>query len=118
MRAYCEPDEWLEFRGHPCGTVACIAGWALILDRAKGSTHKEIQAARDHFISLTPAGLSRSDVLFKRAMKLLGLNTGQAKRLFVFRNWPSTLRIKPEDEDNVSQAIRRIKHFIETNGAE
>lgn len=91
----------------PCGTMACIGGWATAL------SGKE----RDSYLGW--------DV----AMRLLGLTREQADRLFDtvekgtdLNKWPKkfvTAYLKAKTpRDRARVAVRRIDHFIKTKGAE
>ena len=63
----------------PCGTQACLAGWAYILSRPRQKTAMEIakrladRRYSDAFNSL----------IFKKAQKALGLTTDEARALFL-----------------------------------
>lgn len=105
---------------HPCFTEACMAGWAVFLDRG---TLKRL----------------KRESLPERARKALGLTVPQASRLFLpfsssyFYKWPkadagwpiefqSKLVRYPfgraERVANAELAAERIDHFIATKGAE
>lgn len=71
---------------YPCGTVACIAGWACLLDDP-----------------LTPAS-----VVLSKAQELLGLTTEQANELFTPETVESWSAITPQ------QAADTIDRLIAT----
>lgn len=84
-----------------CGTAACIAGWTCLL-----------------------SGIKPEDVSVFEASKLLGLNSGQASRLFYGPRGGEADK-KFSDIWNGSGtakearlAAARIDHFIKTQGAE
>lgn len=99
-----EVSRWL---GNPerfvrCNTTACIAGWAVILSPSQeGIEHLAIETA---------------------ALKYLGLNHDQGRRLFFPAVWPLDFAIKYHDAETAEAAAQavavRIDHFIQTNGAE
>lgn len=80
----------------PCGTVGCIAGWAMRV-----------------------SGKRTTDALL-RSPELLGIDYDQAQRLFFVENWPERFRIgysaatTPKARARVT--VTRIKHFIKTKG--
>lgn len=78
----------------PCGTTACIGGWALILSQYQGKGPVDRDAA-----------------------KALHLTKKQAVRLFYVSFWPpefkdAYLRAKPKKRAAIAAA--RIDHFIKT----
>lgn len=88
----------------PCGTIACIAGWAVLLSEGQTSgAGSDVQA---------------------EAEALLGLSVEQRERLFYTSNWPKKFNEAYRDAEDVRlpaaalAAARRIDHFIKTNGAE
>lgn len=96
----------------PCGTVACIAGWATLEDeRARGRKR------------LTPAFLNR--VGRYTGARALGLTFEQSQRLFYTEEWPDEFAEAYNDAmagDDFAMAAdiaaTRIDHFIKTKGAE
>src|SRR5437899_999101 len=83
----------------PCGTRACIAGWAVIL----GNRMKP-----EEIFTLD------TNTIRAKAEKLLRINADQSRRLFI--NWPSPW---PSIHDsNAQTAVKRIEHFIKTKGKE
>lgn len=93
----------------PCGTVACIAGWALILT-------KEARYANTNF----PVDESGDEVCADAAENLLGISDGQ--KLFYVNDWPNPFRdlyvAAKTPRGRASAAAARIEHFIKTKGAE
>jgi hypothetical protein len=92
----------------PCGTTACIAGWALILS----GKH-----------------LRREVNYLAQGQKILGLTRDEAGNLFVVENWPENFRRKYNTDSesllasmvpakdirkNARVAVARIEHFIKT----
>jgi hypothetical protein len=78
-----------------CGTAFCIGGWA-------------------H--ALTETELNPGMYL---AQEPLGLTDDEAYRLIWMHQWPQQFR-GPDDgsEEAAARAIRRIEHFIQTEGRE
>lgn len=82
-----------------CGTACCIAGYALKLQY--------------------PNGLSGMDMSFvKLAARALLISNNQAFNLFFTENWPENFREIYRDGDRHVAAIKRIEHFIATDGRE
>jgi len=75
-----------------CGATACIAGWAIVL-----------------------SGVTKypEELCFRKATVLLQLSDEQGQRLFFDCYWPT--EFLPSTSEN---AVKRIEHFIETNGEE
>jgi len=84
-----------DLTGHSCGTVGCIAGWAIAVD-------KNFKKCRD----IDPD----SDLWKPRAGKLLGLNAKLADRLFMARAY----RDLDLDLITPSQAVTVLRHLAET----
>lgn len=99
----------------PCGTVGCVAGWAMFLT-----------GAMDKYGYLIPSECHRDN--YDIAMEKLGLNKQQTGKLFDFSkwnigyHWPANFENAynnaetPEERARVT--VARIDHFIATNGAE
>lgn len=95
----------------PCGTVGCIAGWALVLT-----------GAHDPVLSDFPLDT------YTLAEEVLALEDGQAERLFLLREhtfgprWPVKYECQyhraKSPQGRARAAVRRIDHFIKTGGAE
>lgn len=106
MAAWFAPE-----KKSPCGTTACIAGWAISLDRK--------------WKRLKP-GLSQMRHFYFRPEKLageaIGIDFDQTERLFFRCNWPPGMSHAYVHETTARGrariAARRIDHFIKTNGAE
>lgn len=87
---------------HPCGTEACIAGWACILSKKVPRSYLHVQEV---------------------ATKLLGISPYGAQCLFVPTFWPNkfgtvSASFNPGTKAYARNAVRRIEHFIKTKGAE
>ena len=86
----------------PCGTVACIAGWAIHLSGVDPA--------------LTPGAYSEI------ANGLLGLDEDQGRRLYYTGSWPESFdeayHAAETAQERAQIAARRIDHFIKTKGAE
>lgn len=95
-RRYVGDDGRLE-RFAPCGTAACIAGWACVLENDADT--------RFHNLSSS-----------KRGRELLGLNAGQATELFFVSDWPRHYRQAFLKSRGMAEraliASRRINAFI------
>lgn len=102
----------------PCGTVACIAGWAVIDDFVKVNGR---MPDRDEIEEIY-------ETADRKAAELLSLRQDQADRLFDtptgggFDEWPEDLAeayvnaTSPKERARV--AAKRIERFIKTKGAE
>lgn len=89
-------------RRSPCGTAACIGGWAVILS---GKYSQEMN----------------SDDIRKKAQRLLGFRGMKAARLFGPDFWPDQFHagISGNGKKRTAEvAAKRIEHFIKTDGAE
>jgi hypothetical protein len=121
-----------------CNTQGCIAGWTILLNRPK--------IWRDLLADIGPDGgdASSSDLYSKvgstddiqtLAASLLGITSEQAQQLFFFKRWgvacgpnyePMGWPKKFESQyvnaktprGRANATVRRIEHFISTNGAE
>ena len=85
-----------------CGTSYCIAGKALQL--------KGYELGEGDFYSPKGKRVRIEDT----AASLLGLTLDEASRLFYQSNWPPEFR----GDRTPQEAVRRIEHFIETEGQE
>lgn len=81
----------------PCGTEACIAGWACLLSKSGNSSDFQ-----------------------NTAIRLLGLSSEQSLRLFSFASWPPQFQTTAKEGTltYARNAVRRIECFIKTRGAE
>jgi hypothetical protein len=94
-----EPETYHSFRSYPdCGTVGCIAGGAVTLSQKKRVKYGSVE---------------------KKARRLLGLDSEQAKRLFYDRLYdsPGMVTAKPQTKLHARQTAKLIDRFIETEGA-
>ncbi len=96
--------------GPPCGTVGCIAGWAVLLS-TKGRNNKERYENAD---PSDWAGEGR---------RLLKLDAGEAHKLFFVGCWPYELHEAYDDAYGDPKArakitCERIDRFIESKGRE
>lgn len=119
-------SEWIE--GHYvengagfCGTAACIAGFACLLDANKTETEKK-QSFKARVLNLL--GLKQPCEIGTplRARKLLGIDYEQGERLFFVHNWPAQYRTAYAKATTkaceAKAACERIDHFIKTEGRE
>lgn len=94
----CEADGFNpDFSGAGCGTVACIAGWAIALESGAEDGDQALNTYMD-----TGAGIAS-------AADWLGLPFSKSDRLFFARGADASLRdIKPE------QAVAVLRHLAAT----
>lgn len=98
MHKYVNGD--LEPDSPKCGTVACIAGWTVAVEKGV--------ACYVDYVEIP-------DV----AQSLLGLDTDQSNTLFCGGDLDFPELWKPTSKQNLVAAIHaRIDHFIESNGTE
>jgi hypothetical protein len=100
-------DDWVrKSKAAPCGTVACIAGWAGLLN------NPQIEKTYD----------VTSIDFFQPRHNGLQLTEDESDRLFYEGEWPEPFCSEYYDAESSSEraavAVRRIDHFIETNGRE
>lgn len=97
----------------PCGTTACIAGWAIA-----------INCGYENLKALHEARMSYSwGLTSQKGMAELDLTYGQRDPLFHASNWPEEFRLAYNEqgansEDRADIAFWRIQHFIATEGKE
>lgn len=136
MERWFEPEDG----AGPCGTTACIAGWALTLKNKAVTRGKPLIAARmlsrrfgsphrlfpDSPLGLTDTAKDKVPILGRR---VLGLSRGQSTRLFYSDDWPEQFRmgfnlnyrgreVHPGTKAYARVVHDRIMHFIKTKGAE
>jgi hypothetical protein len=85
-----------------CGTVGCIAGWAVTLSTKEKLNYKRIE---------------------DRARQLLGITQTQGNKLFFDGNWPPQLadrlcQARPQTKAHARITAERIDLFVKTKGAE
>lgn len=111
----------------PCGTNACIAGWAVVL------SDPEVEI-KDGFYQLANDYFDGSDLMHFEdiAAAKLELTTAQAERLFYFKEWiegretgngwPEGFAMDYDEaqtaEERARTTVQRIEHFISTDGNE
>jgi len=114
------------FPGFPpvCRTQACLAGeTVLALNKAKIHPKGGILLLSDPLKDSPSIGSQIEQV----AMDELELTTAQKQRLFFFKNWTAHKRGWPDNFQHMYEnaqtpqgrlyaAIRRVEHFIKTNG--
>ncbi len=109
---------WTNLDAHapPCGTTACIAGFATILSW-RGKDYP--RAFRKKVESLE-ADESRIPDYEEHATKVLGLTRLQAMKLFYASDWPHEFEhaiLHAETaKEQAKVAIDRIELFIKTKG--
>jgi hypothetical protein len=122
MEVPLSTNPWDVERMPTCGTVGCIAGWALVLDKG-GRTRKEPKAVADTIIKKAADPYLRWSQLRPKALKVLRLSPEQGQRLFQVENWPHELWEKhddagPQTKKAAQVTAARIDRFIETRGEE
>ena len=99
----------------PCGTHACIAGWACILDAMdkRGITIEEINwdTIRNNYMNV-----------HGKARKILAISWEEQNKLFYLKDWPPEFAKRYDDSETAQEraeaTAQRIEHFIATNGKE
>ena len=98
-----------------CGTVGCIAGWAVLLKNHRrgepmGYVCQRLSKALGQGNSSFPV----------EAQELLGLSAKQATKLFYLDEWPAPFREAYATGNNAKRRVQvtvdRIKHFVKTQG--
>jgi len=94
----------------PCGTVACLAGSALMM---AGKIKPKFSKVEDGEIAVFDFGWDTPDV----AAHYLGIDEDGQELLFHLEGWPDKLQDGFEDltpKRQVERACKRIDHYIET----
>jgi hypothetical protein len=88
----------------PCGTVACVAGWAVLLSRFNGKPEEYAAFIRERN-TLSPDGLTSSI-----GQEELGLSPSQMETLFYVGRWPERFRVAHEQAEEAAdyQAMAQI----------
>lgn len=97
-----------------CGTVGCIAGTALLIEKGVETYVKEL------------SGMVRVVTwisIESEAQEVLSINHSEGQRLFFTDNWPDKFKKQlnknqPGTEAYAEVISKRIDHFIETDGQE
>lgn len=95
-------ESWVQVSSEaPCGTAACIAGWACLLTLPKTEYAKYMESLPDpnnndfdHYWMRSRKAeriAGRGKKPMNRAMDLLGLKRDAAMELFLDENWPERL---------------------------
>lgn len=109
--------KWLDVvrsgKGNPsCGTVACIAGWAMVLSSPRRKSFKK--TANTVIDEQSFLGMEID------AQEKLGITDSQAQRLFYTDNWPmkfwQAYEVASGPVEQAQAAADRIDHFIKTKG--
>lgn len=115
MESFVEPMEF--DKDHPCGTAACIAGWACILEKDKLPQKQQfnLQNQISGKISEYDAG---SFDFYRYGREFIEISKDQADKLFDVTSWPEQFW-EPyysgnSDAKNAKIAVERIEHFIKT----
>ena len=110
-------DHWIDTdnRQAPCGTTACIGGFAIILSDLKGkiTAPKWTSAAESH---------EHMWGVMRYASQILEIDDAAAMRLFGEEDWPITFRNSYQSTQSPHArariAVKRIQHFIDTKGTD
>lgn len=131
-----DTDDWFQKRENVkhCGTSACLAGWAVTLQKTRSKnpykalcaifSKEEVNDFDEEGYTCTVIDNS-STVVENIACEYLGITSTQGKRLFYDLNWPTNFG----DEYNfhyrrkkylaaAEVVVARLDHFIATNGGE
>lgn len=99
-----------------CGTVACIAGWVVLLENRKKRLTAARKAAEKNGSSHSPDDL---DIL---ACEFMDMDMETGGKLFFTGSWPDPFSGQYEEADTargrMKATVDRIKHFIKTDGEE
>lgn len=105
MRTFAYRMDPKEERSPQCGTIGCIAGWAVIL------THK---------IPRKP-NAQMPNIGRPHGAEALDLTDVEALRLFYVEEWPDKFSVAYKadgSKKSAKVAVARINHFIKTKGME
>jgi hypothetical protein len=130
----------------PCGTQACVAGWACLIGDPNLEKELKRVLVEDSITFVNERHLALEETIQDKAVKILGITEAQGVRLFFFKDWGNfeedefgyTLHDKnfepieagwPEKfskryeksktaKGRAKATFDRIEHFIATNGAE
>jgi len=100
----------------PCGTAACIGGYALVLNKMEED--KTMDWVRGiHYFTMSPGWIIVTD-----AQRVLGLTLDQRSRLFNDNCWPNPYRDQLRSATDPAKAAKiaadRIDLFIRTGGTD
>lgn len=90
----------------PCKTVACIAGWAILLENP--DMWKDFTGKGGHDLCQQDSPIDNAE---GEAMRLLELSDKQSHNLFYESAWPKQFQ---GDGPLVERAANRIEHLIKT----
>ena len=96
----------------PCGTQACLAGWAYILSRPDQKTAMEIAKS---LADRSYSGAFNS-LIFKKAQKELGLTTDEARALFLTRLWDRGATGVEAARKKINLLLKDRGKFVSTYG--
>jgi len=120
-------DRWVNSNDAyaPCGTVGCIAGWAIMREQMKGKKDLESWKKAGKLLS-KEVNYTSHFYAGDKAAEILKLTPSQAESLFHVSSWPQKFITKyynveygnyPKPERRRKQAeitAERIEHFIKT----
>jgi hypothetical protein len=105
----------------PCGTAACIMGWAHVIHSGH---QRPAEVSDDRPDSAVPRVFSDAGAFFA-SLDALDLDWEMRDRLFYTHSWPQEFEYAYHEAADVRNweaaalvAAARIEHFIETNGRE
>lgn len=101
--------------GPPCGTTACVAGWALLLDKPAAERRKIMAMDDDKF---ERALFGRTSNILQMGAKKLGIDAGGAWKVFFSDQWPepfySDFTNATTKKKRTKITIARLEHLMET----
>lgn len=99
-----------------CGTVGCIAGWAMLLDQP-AKRRKELFAMTPKRFIRALFGGDFSEVS-RRGAKLLGIEEGDQDAVFMTDYWPEPFgdkfRAANTQKKRAKITVARLKHLLRT----
>ena len=104
----CHMESWASYYPNGCGTVGCIAGWAIMFQAIKDGRYTCKDRSLHHVpYACSPAGTGA---------ELLGLSGSEADTLFFPGNWPEPFMTRWADGDQKQKAAvtcEMIEHIIQ-----
>ncbi len=115
-------SDWIQKADEsPCGTTACIAGYAVLIDELQ-KKNETLQNTKEitKFRAEIEDWVEENGTIPFRAQKLLDLTNDQCRRLFHVSRWPSQFWARWDFElprlELAKIASERIDFFIKTEG--
>lgn len=114
-------DVRYSFNPPPCGTVGCLAGWALIEDALMRKVRSPFVTKENEYgdtVTCIPTG--HDDLWQKKAEKLFGIPLNTGDTLFRLNCWPARYQKMYRLEgaghhgEKAKAGAARLRHFIRT----